>query len=372
MIELNGQWINFPLKLSLPTDIHFCNLAVNPKGEIWFNLLKQFKRVENGIFTSSSLMYGFLQLSGNHWRLFSFEQLNLPKEEHSFEEFSCDSLGRVWFFLPPNTICYFDGKDCYSFSGGKRGLPSDISLISTLTTNPFAHDKKNITWVAMGPLGLYFFDNGNWQHFNIPGFSSKQSWVRKLAVDSYGDLWIALQDDELTYLIQYKDKKLRLHSQISLGYEYGIETMVVDAPGRVWLGWQGEQKGLWVSEQNQNWHVHSTSNSALRDDEIMAIAIDGKQRVWVGNGEGLTVFTGSESMCYQAMTAQGLQRAPLLKELRTPEGIDNSLQRLRQIKEAGNSGDSQSFVFDASELGSDQFGRIWIKTHNGIVMFSPI
>ncbi len=48
-----------------------------------------------------------------------------------------------------------------------------------------------------------------------------------------------------------------------------------------------------------NWTVYNTSNSGLPDDQVLALAIDGSDNIWIGTMFGLAKFDGSDWSMYR-------------------------------------------------------------------------
>jgi ligand-binding sensor domain-containing protein len=62
-----------------------------------------------------------------------------------------------------------------------------------------------------------------------------------------------------------------------------IRALAIDEKGNIWIGTASQ--GL-VKFDGKNWTVYKRSNSGLPDNNVTAIAIDGRGNKWIATGAG--------------------------------------------------------------------------------------
>ncbi len=151
-----------------------------------------------------------------------------------------------------------------------------------------------------------------------------------------------------------------------------VQAVAVDERDRLWVG---TRSGL-AMRNGETWALFGAETSDLPGDSVQALAIAG-DRVWAGSDRGLAVFDGRR---WQRVGANG-GGAPPGSDVRglavAPDGVlwvattrglgafDGSAWRWFVT---ANSGLPSDLVF-AVALGSD--GRVWAGTDQGVGVFDP-
>jgi streptogramin lyase len=340
-MDIQGTWKNYAITKSIvPNDLRVLDFSTRA-GKAWVGLELVELQVNRDLVSSTSRTFGFLLLDRGYWTVYPIEEMGLRETPHSLRQLTCDHMGRLWFFIPQDILCCFDGEKCVTYSAGERGLPPDLTDLNLLS-NPFAHDMDGNLWMALGSKGLYRFDGISWRRLAMEDWHLGEGLVTKVTVDLTGQVFFAMQQQRTTQFAWHDGKQCGVYAIAQVGFEEAaVQALAVDNKGRLLVGWEQSSNGLWVFEPKEGqFRILTAENSILPGNEIMSVAVDKTGRSWVG------VFGAGAAILYE-------NQAVYWKEFST--SLDQGLDR---------SGDSN--VFLSYDIRSDDRAQIWVRSYDGV------
>jgi ligand-binding sensor domain-containing protein len=194
---------------------------------------------------------GVATYNGKKWSAFTRSNSALPSNQTN--ALARDTHGNIWIGLGadwvnsarvPGGLARYDGKTFEIFNTANSGLPTDNVL-------GVAVDENDVVWVATGSPddtsnqdegGLASFDGTTWRTFSISNSPLPNNYVRSVASDNHGTIWI------------------------------------------------GTNRGL-AKYSHDQWQVFHHSDSGLSDDVILTTFVDSRGNTWIGTAyEGLSVY----------------------------------------------------------------------------------
>lgn len=150
---------------------------------------------------------------------------------------------------------------------------------------------KNILWIGThGGLVKYDRSTENTIFFNRANSDLPDNQINALAVDSAGILWIGA---EVKGLISYDGTIWKVFDTNTTPLLYNtINHVAIDAKNRVWVGtgyndFWGSHASLALYSGGTNWEIYSVSNSKLPSEYITALVASTSGDMWIGTVKGL-------------------------------------------------------------------------------------
>lgn len=296
--------------------------VVRPTNED-HKLLKLFKDRHDNIYVSSS---------GN-WLLKYNKGKNVLEHEQSLsndvkitsmdvEAFYQDRNDNVWLGIAYSDIVM---------------IKSDNTVLNTQSRDRFTNVTPGVVsgmemtedgnlWIGFMNRGLAMVDPEGYQH------EISQRWYSNdMMIGKDGIIWSCSNDGRIGYV----DKEKGSITTVVENIPYKIHKLAQDSQGRVYfLGMYQGLRRLNSDGQNEIEDVLVQSlDNGFAPHLLYALGIDSNDRIWVGGIEGLT--------CYDISSSQFVQ-------------VDDRLKDLRCL-----------------EIFCDSQDRIWIRTYENVVMFSP-
>lgn len=206
----------------------------------------------------------------------------------------------------------------------------------------------------MSMLGIHFFDGTAWHRFSDLCLLA-QDWITCVAVDHENRVWLAAQQEKQTRFIYYDGRKCMPYAEVGKGARDAyVRAMLIDREGNLWVGWHS-RLGVWVfHSRSGRWQKFTRRNSALPDTDIFSMVIDNQGRVWVGTEEGVTIFTGGESVSYGAV---------IPGEISPPV-------RFRDVEDPMTGEGRSKYVSVGKFIGADNHGRVWSTSSFGVSLYT--
>lgn len=263
-----------------------------------------------------SSLDGLVKLKDNKWNVFfneiipnptsdstnmSYASLGIAYEFHS----TCqDSKGAIWtaakHYLYPN-YCWL-----YKYEAGvwTRFDTTYSGNHFPLMPSVVKADNHNVIWVGDSGSGLGKFDGKYWTIYNTANSSLSSNNILSMGIDSKGNKWLGTDSG----LVKYNDTSWSVFNKANGKCPINrVTALRIDANDNIWIGCGRNQWGSIVSDTNSGlikfredgYTVFNTQNSGLPQNSISAIAVDGKNAVWVGTDtRGLVKFDGSKWITY--------------------------------------------------------------------------
>ncbi|MCB1042874.1 MAG: GHKL domain-containing protein [Acidobacteria bacterium] len=185
------------------------------------------------------------------------------------------------------------------------GIPLEHMRFSTPPAEVNAR-LLNVSCVKQDRIGYLWFgsQDGLWRYdgYQLMGFrhdrrdpnSLADNWVKGLAEDPQGNLWIACREGMLSRLDPYRTEFKHYPLQPE---GVRIETMIQDKSGQLWLGCERGLSRFDPDTETFHWyeHGHSLPNDAL----TLSVLEDKQGRIWAGYGGGGVCRVDPDKGCVQ-------------------------------------------------------------------------
>lgn len=279
-------------------------------------------------------------------------------------------------------------------------------------------DNNHIIWVGSNDHGLIKFDGVNFTSYNTSNSPMKANKVNDIAVDKYGNLWlatlipgagnqgalmkydrannwsfynsqnsgishgnqwcVAVDTNNIVWCFFFKLSKFdginwTIYDSTNSPLKYsGGREIFVDKLNNKWIGL--DFRGLYKLENDANWTYFSPLNSGLGGTEVNKIREDNLGNLWITMSYyGLTKFSPSLNQ-WQNWTPQnsGIQSGHpwgfYVDKLNTKwlgSGNNDSLGEFNDINFKYN-----LFQTNTYDIKEDILGNLWLATSSGLIEFN--
>jgi len=265
--EDNGKFENYRMP-HMTTYFSSTCLLEDSKGNIWFG-------------TYNGGIYKYLMSESR------MEVIDLPKAGIASNWVSClaeDSKGRMWVGTWEGGIAVIKDGEISKFDAQNGLKPSRIyDIIEDVEGNILIADQNN---------GLTIFKGDAFGTINEKEILPDPN-VNAIYQDKTGALWFGTNAGISRYYLN-SDKKTVIYNQASNSiYEY-IRFFREDRDGNLWIG-SNEGGVILYNMKTAKFEAQPYINSILpRIDQVTALEIDRKNRLWIGTVEGIAVGTINE------------------------------------------------------------------------------
>ena len=206
-----------------------------------------------------------------------------------------DPQGNIWATTEDGIVAY-DGSEWYTPEHA-----NDVSFENGLITSTFDQSGRLWTSINIDKYHIAIFDRTNWRFFTSDAFT--QCDINIFFEDSQGRMWLGKEDlndlffidggewyqvvgDENTPLEEDEcsgEKCLAFEAgQCSTSLFEGINNIVEDSTGRIWVGYTTGLKHF----DGQSWTHYDADTGELPFEYISKMIIDHFDRIWVLSDEG--------------------------------------------------------------------------------------
>ncbi len=295
LVKFDGSnWIVFNTTNSSLLQNEILSIEIDEKGIIWL-----------GFFN-----YGLMKYDGINWKKYNLSNSILPSNTVYAIEF--DNQDNVWIGTGGIALINYDLNNWNIYDTTNCGLKNTVldlefdkkseSLWIGHQWNPMAHWGNS--WLAK-------YYKGNWINYDSTNSPFSRNLVNCIKTDTDNNLWIGtgkglVKFDGINWTT-YNMENTSLTSNL-------ISDIDFDKNGNLWCG-----LGLYVKYDNEgnptttegglarfdgnNWSIYNSQNSGLPFNNVMSIAIDSADILWVSirdpmnvgieYGWGLTKFDGN-------------------------------------------------------------------------------
>jgi ligand-binding sensor domain-containing protein len=205
-------------------------------------------------------------------------------------DLTLDSAGNYWGVGPHGAYMY-DGSD-WSYYTQDSGLAMN-------TSEAVVCDTGGNVWVGSRSNGVSVFNGTNWTYYDTSnGLSNNR--INDMGLDGSGNVWVCTDSGACKY-----DGIAWTVYDTSSGLDGNLVTcMTVDDGGRLWFGtaWDGVSmldNTVWTS-----FPAGFPHDQALISGQILSIAADTGNVIWVGTYAGVSMYNGTS--WYHYNTDDGL------------------------------------------------------------------
>lgn len=341
--------------------------------------------IENNIWVSSS--YGLSKFDGQNWEVYTEENSEIPN--HNINAIVCDTLGNLWVgtseglamydgtnwinYAAINSIYY--GCGVYSLAFDKFGqlyLGTSCGLTTFSESSPRnSHRDDYISNVSVDVNGHVWYEmlneyklyrdrsGGGTEWFQLHP-NENQAFIRTIASDSEGDIWVA------TTLGLFRSTWETI-PKYWIGANQDITCIAKAENGVKWIG---TRDGL-LRYDGKEYVKYITENSGLSDNYINCIFIDHNDKIWIGTESGVSIFDGET--WDEKLSTSNILSIVLNEDEDLWIGTDRKLYRFNP----GTGGwfSVTSSVFGTSfpkinELKYDKHGILWVGSDRGLRKFT--
>lgn len=264
---------------------------------------------EKGIIWLGFFNYGLMKFDGINWEKYNLSNSILPSNAVYAIEF--DDKDNIWFGTGGNALINYNRNKWISYDS------SNCELLNTIYSLKF--DKMGNLWIGYkyniieynGNFWLSKYNNGHLLNYDSTNSPFSRNLVNCIKTDTYDNLWIGtakglLKFDGTGWTI-YNMENTPLTTNL-------INDIDFDEIGNIWCGLgfyvkyddegnpTATEGGLARFDGN-NWSIYNSQNSELPFNNVMSLAIDSEDIVWVSirdpmyvgieYGWGLTKFDGT-------------------------------------------------------------------------------
>ena len=283
LIKYDGEATHYTSEnTALPDSIVMWDVAVDKDDNIWIGSgagLIKYDRKEFTLYNTS----------------------NSPLAEDAVSSIAVDHNNTLWF-----ASCRFRQGGLMKFDGEHWDLyiPENSKLPSNSVRDVIV-DSRNNVWVAMSAT----VDNGcivkirgdDWTIFDKEEIGFAPYHFKHLAVDMDDNIYAAIDytlssDQDMTRpnIIKFDGKNWTINNPVdekgkSLGY---VRKINIDLLGNIWASLEGK-KGLVLAVYNGEKWICNDSDFPV--DSIFEIAVDKRNRIWLGTEDGICLIEQPQS-----------------------------------------------------------------------------
>lgn len=197
-----------------------------------------------------------------------------------------DRSGRIWFGTDGAGVCCYDNGQFISFM--------DDPSLSEASVLSITQDKIGNIWFGTDGYGACCYD-GEFFRWFTSGEGLCSDYVKSIVVDNAGNIWFGTDGDGISVMKANTIKTRRpefFHFADREGLSSkNIRSMIEDKSGNVWIATEKGLNYLVSKNGKQNMYVYTTANGLKANNFFPnSVWIDGKNRIWWGNGKALTTL----------------------------------------------------------------------------------
>ncbi len=279
---------------------------------------------------------------------------------------AADEDGDMWFgskSTPTRAIKY--AANWFSFSSANDLKKLSNSVIS------MAGDQFGQIW--LGTLhGLGRYNNTGWRSYFY--INNEPNTINSIAVAKDTTLWLGVTANSGAYAVHIKPDG---SSQESFPIEREIVFSIALAGDSVWFGTNRGLRSRNLTNRIWRTFTRASTSGGLINDQINALAVDGRGRLWCGTPAGVSCydgfawrsFTTADGLVNNEISAITVDHDNSLVWFATPGGAANVDTNYNFNKITTADGLVDNFVRDVdifSTPGQKGYQEIWFATASGV------
>ncbi|MFN6945305.1 MAG: T9SS type A sorting domain-containing protein [Cytophagaceae bacterium] len=297
----------------------------------------------------------------NNGILKSFLQNEYPEIPFNFlsPASTLDESNRVWFYN-------YLQKEIVSFSNGTsiRYDRNQVPLLANASVmNAIEEDQEGNIWFGLNN-GLLKFNGTSWSSFTTENSELSDHNI----IDLHYDPTLGLLALTQNALFSYSGSDFDEHSTLSPFLEDKVPGKVVaDNSGKLWIT---SNLGLIAFSSEGEYTLYNSGNSDLLTDNILSVAVDHTNTVWIGTAQGLTQLSEDEWETISVYPNQLLE-TPLHSAKYTNNSLltisNNHLYQLQNGHWTKHSTDKADPFLNSMTIDSDNV--VWLGSDSGLISY---
>ena len=199
-----------------------------------------------------------------------------------------DSLGRMWLATDGNGLTLFDGKEWKNWQSETRKDMSYDALRTMAVSDSHVYAGAYGSSEG-GNLLIYDIQKDKWSTIKPNPSTLSGNVIGGVAINPQGEVFMAT-----TSAIDVYNGTSWRHIQTPDRPEFlmfMVEDGLFDHDGNYWLA-TSQSTGVWKYD-GENWTVFNAENGELSSNQVNALAVDSKNRIWAATINGLSVYDGT-------------------------------------------------------------------------------
>lgn len=271
---------------------------------------------------------GLVQFNQSNWTLFNVDNSSLP--ENSIYSLVNDNKGSLWVVMS-GALATLDKGKWFIFPNAHD---EDFTLPATHFPSIVTTSVGGAVWVA-GILGYARWNENKWTVFE----GEEDFWVSDLVTTGDGAVWIATNDglirrskkqwvlftsensalpsnyvqslsidNDGSLLVAVSNSNIyKLHNdKWDLIKKIGVNNVSITRQGKMWIGanyfdYEGGLIALDLNSKKLN--LYTKDNSLLPSNQVLALAIDKKEVIWIGTPKGLVQLHNEQWLVYNSQNS---------------------------------------------------------------------
>lgn len=233
---------------------------------------------------------GINKFNGNTWVNLGKE--NLKVANHTIcQGVICDKKNQIWTSIEDNIYMY-NGIVWSTYK-----IPSNLRVAGPYTYVQYCDDLNNI-WISQNNT-LLKFDGSDWSKYNVRGGGG-------LVIDNKNNLWAC--EDGIRIIKNSNKDSIEVISSIIAKQNSAdsLKWITITNFSGANPFFNKLSNELYISLSNgllkfdgESWYYYTKENSGLPNKDVMSIAFDNKNNLWVGTYKGIARLEGNKFIQYK-------------------------------------------------------------------------
>ena len=296
-----------------PLSTNIRDVDVGPDGALWLVIAQ----LESAGFAAVS------RLEDGAWTSFRTDDAGLDISRSSFRSAAVGPDGAFYAGAAGDGLTVFRDGTPTAYREGNSSLESAFGAPGFVVVFDVAFE-DDVAWVLNASrLPLHRFDGERWRGFPYPTNIPATATAVRLAIDGFGQKWLALGTSGLGVWdtgadpeSAVDDRALRFTGSARAGTglpDPEVTDVVVDGQGRVWLGTKRGVAFVFSPGSafagdglaTPQWPlVEDGTDFLLRDVEVLDLEVDPAGQIWVGTTSGAYLINAEGNALVRTITAE--------------------------------------------------------------------
>ncbi len=311
----------------------------------------------------------------SNWKVYTIYNSGLP--ENSVWEVIADKNDNIWIITSS-----VKGLNKYNgINWTKYSIPGLTASPESVGGGNLQVDYNNNIWLSFKYDTILKFSNLNWNQIITPmtigSYSVLVSQITVLRIDKQENIWIATPEG----LIKYDGNNWTIYNTLNSAIPANeIISLATDIDNSVWLSTMANPvyggKDALAHLDDTTFTIYTTTNSGLPGNGIMHIQIESNGIKWFVTGYGIAKYDGSNWTVYNSTNTSALVNATINNFYIDAQNNkwfctqNNGLIKFDGSNwttyNTGNSGIPSNTVYS---VAVDSKNNVWVGTPKGLAVF---